>query len=507
FEMKEIFRLPDTLLVFYESNSSEKVVIEFNGEDVLYIIGTVDVCVLEGKMDVWGYTMAVDTPKTVLYSIGLRGLIPIKSADGQKAVVILEKSSQTIKWKTFMNKYVLGMLKVKIKINSIDLSMDFSDYNMFAINGRRLTPPKLLLELEEKLGCWFDLSKTPMSNQRLVNNEQWQGFCDELLNRSIELEPIRVLLAGYKNSGKSTMMCYFINKLLIKWDRILVLDFDIEQSEFSIPRCISAFVIDKPLLGPNFTHLMQPFKSYFFESNDVMTNIPLYNEIVEKIVNDIKTNDLRKMPCFINTMRFVKGPRLQILHNLISKIKPSDVVQLKFYDNQNLNLHSEIISNNTKSSLSYNLWYFTSTVKNKHAKAPYLQHVGKPIRQQLVIVSYFSNCLESTDICFNNIVPYKINIQNINVQIKDVDELTQDESLDIINGNVIALCVDNHTNVCECVGFGVVRAVNKSTGNIYISTPVIPDLLKHVNQFRLGNVNLPNTFYMEDVAYKFLVTM
>jgi len=44
---------------------------------------------------------------------------------------------------------------------------------------------------------------------------------------------------------------------------------------------------------------------------------------------------------------------------------------------------------------------------------------------------------------------------------------------------------------------GVVRAVNKSTGNIYIITPVIPDLLKHINQFRLGNVNLPNTFYME----------
>jgi len=184
--MKEIFRLPDTLLVFYESNSSEKVLIEFNGDDVLYIIGVVDICVLEGKIEVWGYTMAVDTPKTVLYSIGLRGLIPIKSADGQKAVVILEKSSQTIKWKTFMNKYVLSMLKVKIKINSIDLSMDFLGYNMFAINGSRLTPPKRLLELEEQLGCWFDLSKTPMSNQRLVNDEQWQSFCDKLLNRSID---------------------------------------------------------------------------------------------------------------------------------------------------------------------------------------------------------------------------------------------------------------------------------------------------------------------------------
>lgn len=56
------------------------------------------------------------------------------------------------------------------------------------------------------------------------------------------------------------MMRYFINKCLKKWDKILVLDFDIGQSEFSLPACISAFVIDKPLLGPNFTHLLQPIK-------------------------------------------------------------------------------------------------------------------------------------------------------------------------------------------------------------------------------------------------------
>ena len=63
--------------------------------------------------------------------------------------------------------------------------MYFLDFNMFNINGTRLTPPKRLLELEEQLGCWFDLSKTPMSNQRLVINEQFQAFGDELLNRSI----------------------------------------------------------------------------------------------------------------------------------------------------------------------------------------------------------------------------------------------------------------------------------------------------------------------------------
>jgi len=44
---------------------------------------------------------------------------------------------------------------------------------------------------------------------------------------------------------------------------------------------------------------------------------------------------------------------------------------------------------------------------------------------------------------------------------------------------------------------GVVRAVNKSTGDIYITTPVTSDILKHVNQFRLGKVDLPYTFYTE----------
>lgn len=115
--MKEIFQLPDTLPVFFESDSSEKVSIEFNGEDILYIIGVIDVHVLEGTIEPWGYTMTVDSPKTTLYSSGLHGLISISSADGQKAVVVLEKSSQCTKWKTFMNNYVPSMLKVKLKIN------------------------------------------------------------------------------------------------------------------------------------------------------------------------------------------------------------------------------------------------------------------------------------------------------------------------------------------------------------------------------------------------------
>lgn len=125
-----------------------------------------------------------------------------------------------------------------------------------------------------------------------------------------------------------------------------------------------------------------------------MTNVTLYNKIVKQIVNDIDTSDLPKIPCFINTMGFVEGnikqtrmkivrniimkcifksgAGLKILYNLISVTKPTDIIQLKLNENQDLNLHSEIINDNTNSNLSYNLWYFTSVVKNKFAKAPYL---------------------------------------------------------------------------------------------------------------------------------------
>lgn len=42
---------------------------------------------------------------------------------------------------------------------------------------------------------------------------------------------------------------------------------------------------------------------------------------------------------------------------------------------------------------------------------------------------------------------------------------------------------------------GIVRNINKSTGDMFVITPVAPDLLYRVNQFRLGNVHLPTTFY------------
>lgn len=67
------------------------------------------------------------------------------------------------------------------------------------------------------------------------------------------------------------------------------------------------------------------------------------------------------------------GVGLEILYNILTETKPSDVVQLKFDERQDLNLHWEIVNDHVQSSLTYDLWYFISAVKNKYARAPQLQ--------------------------------------------------------------------------------------------------------------------------------------
>lgn len=107
--LKQIFQLPKTLPKFYKSNVSEQVLIDFNKEEFVYLVGIVDVRVLEGEIETLGFTITVDSPTTTLYSSGSHGLISIASTGDQKATVLLEKSSRTSAWQKFMNDYAPSM--------------------------------------------------------------------------------------------------------------------------------------------------------------------------------------------------------------------------------------------------------------------------------------------------------------------------------------------------------------------------------------------------------------
>lgn len=74
---------------------------------------------------------------------------------------------------------------------------------------------------------------------------------------ALETAP-RLVLCGGTGVGKSTLLRYLVNKVLNVHEKVLVLDFDPGQSEFTVMGCVSAVVVDKPVFGPNFCHLQNP---------------------------------------------------------------------------------------------------------------------------------------------------------------------------------------------------------------------------------------------------------
>lgn len=85
-------------------------------------------------------------------------------------------------------------------------------------------------------------------------NPQW----DHLLFRMTPQS--KMLICGGKGVGKSVFLRYAINKLLLNYPQVRVIDLDPGQSEFTPPGCISVVSIKEPIFGPNFTHLLKAEK-------------------------------------------------------------------------------------------------------------------------------------------------------------------------------------------------------------------------------------------------------
>lgn len=79
----------------------------------------------------------------------------------------------------------------------------------------------------------------------------------EELSNCIKVDS-KVILCGGKGVGKSTLLRYLINNLLVRFEAVKVIDLDPGQPEFTVPGCVSMCVVHKPVFGPSFTHMLKP---------------------------------------------------------------------------------------------------------------------------------------------------------------------------------------------------------------------------------------------------------
>ncbi|GMM37004.1 polynucleotide 5'-hydroxyl-kinase [Saccharomycopsis crataegensis] len=197
-----------------------------------------------------------------------------------------------------------------------DLDLNFQKYSFCPI-----LCPVYDLNVMRPPANWLQLSKTFVSQ-----------------NTSI---PKRVLIIGYKNSGKSSLLKLLANSYLdsinyVADEPIGILDIDPGQSEFSVPNSVSYSTYNFPLIGSNLTgsHAGGSCWNEYFGFNNPMENPDWYLTLVAKLFQErYEDNDLvRQVPLLVNMPGWIKGYGVQLIYKIIKIIKPTDIVYLKSHN-------------------------------------------------------------------------------------------------------------------------------------------------------------------------------
>lgn len=330
-------------------------------------------------------------------------------------------------------------------------------------------------------------------------NPEWEN-----LFNSEQSDLKKVLICGGKNFGKSTLLRYHVNTMLNKVNKVLVLDLDPGQCEFTVAGNISATVVDEPLFGPNFTHLKRPDYTLHLGMINVADCLRRYVNGVAKLVNHCSSHEeYLNMPWVVNTMGMTTDMGVRLITYIITCLKPTTVVQLddkvnkkgfykslkaktveKFYKSYREN---DVLFENTQlPNLNYKFILYEQCPDNKTGLAAHE-------RRLLNYIAYFGELLDAnTTVGFLGITPYEVSIGDLCV-VTDMP-LGERDAAKVLNGKIVALCISDEVRgkqsektitlreeALVCVGFGLVRAVDVNAGRAFMVTPVPRSLLCGVN--------------------------
>jgi polynucleotide 5'-hydroxyl-kinase GRC3/NOL9 len=155
------------------------------------------------------------------------------------------------------------------------------------------------------------------------------------------------MVCGPKSSGKSTYAKFLVNRLLSNLTDtpqrkavsesigVALLDLDPGQPEYSPPGQISLVHIFEPNLGPPFAHPIPNSKSKVIRSHVIAAISPssdpgLYmacvSDLFARYCNILLTEP--NCPLVINTPGWVLGTGLEILVEIITQIRPSEIIYM-----------------------------------------------------------------------------------------------------------------------------------------------------------------------------------
>ncbi|KAG6451710.1 hypothetical protein O3G_MSEX007293 [Manduca sexta] len=331
-----------------------------------------------------------------------------------------------------------------------------------------------------------------------VENVKWEQIIScGLDNRS------RAIICGGKNTGKSTFLRYYINKLVANGP-ILVIDLDPGQAELTVAGNVSATVVTKPLLGPNFTHLQKPDKMLNIGLISTMDSPSRYASALISLFEYCNSNEnYKNMPWVVNTMGMSNNLGLKFITLTILLAQPTLLVQMDSINHKKrfeIDLHPlsvqgfldsnnyDRIFKNVPHSEKIEYTFIISSPVELGAKT----EVGLAARDQryLNFLAYFGELMDiHTGPSILGIVPYEVKFEDINIATNA--SVRKEAIIRVINGKILALCqmttpdkgrvFNLSDNPVLCLGHGLVRGVDFDKNLLYIITPVPACTLPQVN--------------------------
>nr|AHA59283.1 FI23519p1 [Drosophila melanogaster] len=294
----------------------------------------------------------------------------------------------------------------------------------------------------------------------------------------------RIIVAGGKGVGKSSLLRYLINRNLGQFPSMLLIDLDIGQPEIFVPQTISCTVIDEPLLGPGFLYNRQPEHAIVVGHTNIVLCAEQYARAVIQLVQNIQ-NDAKysNIPWLINTMGYNKGFGIELMALLVDRIRPTDLVQIaspipinnfdSVLDRNSLSQIKPIIYSAEEFKINeipkYTLHKLISAVPAREKGTWSLS--AKDMRYSNLLAR-LSSCLTGNAKSLTDCQPLGVSLESLKILHPTSKNYSREELIRGMEANVVYLC-HHGAGLPQCLGIGVVRAIDYERKELYL-VPAMP---------------------------------
>ncbi|XP_070068338.1 polynucleotide 5'-hydroxyl-kinase NOL9 [Drosophila takahashii] len=294
----------------------------------------------------------------------------------------------------------------------------------------------------------------------------------------------RILIAGGKGVGKSSLLRYLINRNLGQFPSLLLIDLDIGQPEIFVPQTVSCTLIDGPLLGPGFLFNKQPDYAYVVGHTNIVLCAEQYARAVIQLIQDVQKDEkYANIPWLINTMGYNKGFGSELMALLVDRIHPTDLVQIaspfpinnfdSALDSSSLSQLKPIIYTadefRVKEIPKYTLHKLLSAVP---AKEPGTWSLSAKDMRYSNLLARLSSCLTGNAKSLTDCQPLKVSLDSLKIVHATSENYSREELIRGMEANVVYLCHQG-AGLPQCLGIGVVRAIDYDRKELFL-VPAMP---------------------------------